>query len=228
MGSPSLRMDLVVIGSVLEGGCERFSTQDADLVEGEASKDGGIELAFRLLNPGVEAFWSVVVENRHGLLAEDGAGVDSVIDEVDGAACELDAVVESLFPSFEPWEGREQGGVDINHTLPEMLEEIRFDDAHEAGEDDKIDLGLLERADKLLFGGFVELGAISAGGDEPGGDSEVTGAIEDPCLRDIAEHEGDRRGEGAGSALFGDGNHVGALARAEDTEPNGFGLNHVA
>jgi len=46
----------------------------------------------------VQALRSVIVENRHDLLADNGAGIDAGIDEMDGAAGDLDAIIQSLLP----------------------------------------------------------------------------------------------------------------------------------
>ena len=61
-----------------------------------------------MLDAGVEGGGVVVVVHRDGLLGDDGAGIDALIDEMDGAAGDFDAVVEGLFPCFESGEGGEK------------------------------------------------------------------------------------------------------------------------
>ena len=61
-----------------------------------------------MLDAGVEGGGGVVVMNRDGLLGDDGAGVDALIDEMDGAAGDFHAVIEGLFPCLESGEGREE------------------------------------------------------------------------------------------------------------------------
>jgi len=80
----------------------------ADAVEGDAFDGFGVEVPLCLLDAGVEGGGGVVVVHGDGLLGDNGAGVDALIDEVNGAAGDFDAVIESLFPCFESGEGGEQ------------------------------------------------------------------------------------------------------------------------
>jgi hypothetical protein len=41
-----------------------------------------------------EGVVSIFIKHRHGCLNDDGAGIEKLIDEVDGAAGDFDAVVE--------------------------------------------------------------------------------------------------------------------------------------
>ena len=49
----------------------------------------------------MEAFGCVGVQNWDGLLSDDCAGVYAGIDEMNGAAADLDSVIEGLFPRFQ-------------------------------------------------------------------------------------------------------------------------------
>ena len=87
---------------------EAAAAFDADAVEGDLFNGFGIEVPLGLLDAGVEGGGGVVVVHRDGLLGYDGAGVDALIDEMDGAAGDFDAVIEGLFPCFESREGGEE------------------------------------------------------------------------------------------------------------------------
>ena len=87
---------------------EAAAAFDADTVEGDAFDGFGVEVPLGLLDAGVEGGGSVVVVHGDGLLGDDGAGVDALIDEMDGAAGDFNAVIESLFPCFESGEGGEE------------------------------------------------------------------------------------------------------------------------
>lgn len=66
----------------------------------EGGEGLGVEEVFGLLDAGVEGFGGVVREDRDLGLREDGAGVNSCIYQVDGAASDFDASLEGLPPSF--------------------------------------------------------------------------------------------------------------------------------
>ena len=66
----------------------------AYLTGDEPLKRLGIKASFGLLDPFVQGRGGVVGEHGHGFLGDDGAGVDALVDEMDGASGELDAVVE--------------------------------------------------------------------------------------------------------------------------------------
>ncbi len=50
-----------------------------------------------------EDFGGVVVMNGHGLLQDDHAVIDSLVDEMNGTAGDLCAVVECLSLRVKPW-----------------------------------------------------------------------------------------------------------------------------
>lgn len=57
-------------------------------------------------NAGGEGVGIVGIEHRDGTLENDDAVVEVLIDEVDGAAGDLDSVVEGLLLGIEAGEGR--------------------------------------------------------------------------------------------------------------------------
>ena len=87
---------------------EAAAAFNADAVEGDAFDGFGVEVPLGLLDAGVEGGGGVVIVNGDGLLGDDGAGVDALIDEMNGAAGDFDAVIEGLFPCFESREGGEE------------------------------------------------------------------------------------------------------------------------
>lgn len=101
----------------------------------------------------------IIIVHGDSLLGDDGARINSLIDEMNGAAGDFDPVIEGLLPGFEAGEGRKKGWVDINDAISEGTEEFAFEDPHEAGENDEINLGVLQHGDEPLLSFFVELRA---------------------------------------------------------------------
>jgi len=58
----------------------------------------------RRVNPLMQTFRRVVVQDRHGLLADDWSGINSGIHKMHRAACHLHAVIQRLLPRFESGE----------------------------------------------------------------------------------------------------------------------------
>src|SRR5258708_15902255 len=81
----------------------------------------------------------VCVEDRDRRLQNNGAGVEILVDEVDGAAGELHAVVEGLLLRFEARERGEKRGMDIQDALGKGGDEKRREEAQVACEADEID-----------------------------------------------------------------------------------------
>src|SRR5687768_11201780 len=68
-----------------------FAALDAEFVFGDEAEGAGIEFAFGELDAGVEGFGGVAFEDWDGGLGDDGAAVDALVDEVDGATGDFDA-----------------------------------------------------------------------------------------------------------------------------------------
>lgn len=75
--------------------------------------------------------------DRHPPLQDHRAGVDSLVDEVDGDPGLLDAGLERLADRVEPGEARQQGGVDVDDPPREAGDERFGQQLHVAGEDDE-------------------------------------------------------------------------------------------
>ena len=77
------------------------------------------------------------VGQLHGALQDHGPAVDARVDEVDGHAEHLDAVVERLLDRAEPGEGGQQRGMHVDHRAREAREEGLPEQLHVAGEHDQ-------------------------------------------------------------------------------------------
>ena len=64
----------------------------------------GIQFVFRGVNPLVQRFGRIVVQDRHRLLSDDRAGIDPGIDKMHSAAREFHAMIQRLFPRVQPGE----------------------------------------------------------------------------------------------------------------------------
>jgi DNA polymerase III subunit delta' len=197
---------------------EAAAAFDADALEGDLFDGFGIEIPFGLLDAGVEGGGGVVVVHGNGLLGDDGAGIDALIDEMDGAAGDFDAVVEGLFPGFEAGERGEQGGMNIDDAVGEGAEEFAFEDAHEAGEDDEVDLRVLENGDESLFGFFIKLGAEFSGRDEDGFEAVALREGKDAGPLDVRGDDDNFHGGTGARAVTREGIEVRTFAGAKDPE----------
>lgn len=117
---------------------------DLHLACGQQSDAFREEFVLGYLDPLMEGFSGIVIQDRHGTLTDDGAGIDTGVDEVDGTAGCFDAVVEGLFPGRDAWKGWKQRGMDVDDSAGEGLQERAFEDAHEAGQDNQVHVCPLE------------------------------------------------------------------------------------
>jgi hypothetical protein len=70
---------------------------------------------------------------------------------VDGAAGDADAVLDGLALRVEAGEGREQGGVDVEHAPAKLFDEAGREQAHVTGEADQLDAVFVQDADDLAL-----------------------------------------------------------------------------
>lgn len=118
--------------------------------------------------------------------------------------------------------------MDIHDASFEGAEEFPFEDAHEAGEDHQVDLGVAQGPDVGGLGLLIEFRAETSGWNEMGGQAALAGVLEDAGIGDIRNHDGDGGRDGAGGDGVGDGDEVGAFAGAEDAEAEGGVVGHAA
>jgi hypothetical protein len=141
-----------------------------------------------------------------GPLDDDRAVVKVLVDEVDGATGDLYAVVKSLPLSVETGKGGQQGWMDINDALRELLHEPGGEQTHVSGKDDEIDVGGFERGDDFVI---VLLTRLALTGDEKRVESALPGGFETGGIGPIGDDDGDlRAGKFASGNVFGDGKEV--------------------
>ena len=80
----------------------------------------------------VERTLVVVVAHVDRALGEDRPGVDAVVDDVDGAARDLDSVGDGIAHRVGARERRKQGGMGVDDAAGEGVHEGRTEDPHEA------------------------------------------------------------------------------------------------
>ena len=82
----------------------------------------------------------VVVADLDGALEDDRAGVEGFVDEVNGAAGDLDAVFERLSLRVESGKCGQQAWVNIDDAVGKGAYEIARQEPHIAGEANKLDI----------------------------------------------------------------------------------------
>ena len=95
-----------------------------------------------LQNPRSQRVFVVGIEYGHNFLHQDGAVIEVLVDEVDGATGDFDAVGEGLLLGFEAGESGEQRRVNVENAARELLHEPRGEQAHVSGEADEVDVML--------------------------------------------------------------------------------------
>src|SRR5882724_8470709 len=176
----------------------------------------GVDVMFLFQDAFGKGVLVVGVEDRDGGLQDDGAGVEVFVDEVDGAAGELHAVVEGLLLRFEARERGEERGMNIQDALGKGGDEEWEEEAHVACEADEIDLVFAEDGGDLAVVGF----ALEAfGGDGAGGNVAGGGAFEAGGAGLVADDDGDfGAGDAACGDTIGEGFEVGAATAEEDAD----------
>jgi len=168
----------------------------------------GIKLVFRRVNAFVQRGCSIIVQDRNGLLRDDGAGIDASIHEMHRAARDFDAAIQCLFPRFKARERRQQGRMDVDNPSLECAEKVTLQDAHETSQDDQIHLGFLQRRHVRALGFFIQFGAEFPGRDKAGGQTASAGVLQDSRAFDVAQHDRHFRRNFACGDGVGDGDEV--------------------
>ena len=109
-------------------------------VAGEPPHDLDEQPSLDFLDALVQRALVVLVPDLDHALGDDRAGVDAVVDEVDGAAGDLDAVREGVPYGVGPRKTGQQGGVRVDEPPAETREELLPHDLHESGGDDEVGL----------------------------------------------------------------------------------------
>ena len=151
--------------------------------------------------------------------SDDHAMVQMLIDKVDRAAGDLDAVVEGLRLRIEAGKGGQQRGMDIQNAIGKCGDKLRREQAHIAGQADQVYVVLSQARDYV---GIV-LGALAAlGNKERRGQAEFFGGLQSARFGDIRDDDGDLDAlEPPGANRLGDGEKVRAAAGEQDAEAKG-------
>src|SRR4051812_26176358 len=80
---------------------DNCAAADRNLASGNGIDAAGIQFMLGGLDSRVQRFGGVGIQHRDGLLADNGAGIDTGIHEVDGATGDLYPIIERLFPGFQ-------------------------------------------------------------------------------------------------------------------------------
>jgi len=115
----------------------------------------GINPVFFLQDAHGQRVFRVVVVYWQDGLENDGAGVEIFVNEMDRAAGELDAVLESLALRLETWKRGQQRWVNVQNAVWKRGHKIRRQQAHVAGEADEIDFVLVQDRYNLAIIGFA-------------------------------------------------------------------------
>ena len=103
----------------------------------------------RNLNSSMEAFRSVVGQNRHFPLRDDVTMIDSFVDVVDRATSHRFAGSKRLLPCFESWKFGQKRWMNVQDSVPKCFEHRRFEDSHETGENDEFDASVAKYSNKF-------------------------------------------------------------------------------
>ena len=192
---------------------------EGDLAAGNGSETPGIQFVFGGVDTLVERLRGIVIQDRDGLLADNRAGIDAGIDEMDGATAYLDPIGLGLFPGLEPRERRQERGMDIHDAAGEGLEKLALEDAHEPGQGNQLDFGAPQGLDAGPLGLFVQFGAEFARRDESGGDIAFPRPLENAGLGHVAQDQDHLGREAARRAGPGNGQEIRAFAGTQHANP---------
>lgn len=174
----------------------------------------------------MQSFGGVLIEHRHGLLSDNGPGINPGIDKVDGAASDLDSRFKRLFPGFQPRECRQQRGMDVHKSAFERLQKIPLQNAHETSQRNQIHFGPFQSLDICSLGLLVEFRAEFAGGYELCENPLLARALEDTGPSHIAQHHGNGSRHLASATGLRQGNKIRPSAGTQHTDSKRFFANH--
>ena len=151
-----------------------------------------------------------------GSLDDDRAVIKVLVDEVDGAAGDLYTVVKSLLLRVKSGKGGEEGWMDVDDAVWELLHKPVGEQTHVSGQDDEVDVGGFEGGDDFLI---VLLTRLTLTGDEKSVKSTLAGGFEAGGIGAIGDDYGDLcAGKFAGGDVIGDGNEVRTTPGKQDDE----------
>src|SRR3989338_5222453 len=89
-------------------------------------------------NTGGEDLWGVAVENRHRILQKNGAGIHSLINNMNGTAGQLDTICQCLALSIESRKGGQERGMNVEDAVGEIADQLGTQKPHKATQNQKI------------------------------------------------------------------------------------------
>ncbi len=181
---------------------------------------------FRGVNPLVQAVRRVIVQNRHGLLRDDRPAVHAGVHEMHGAARDFHAVIQRLFPGFQPGKRGQQRRMDIYDAALESPQEFSLQHAHEPGQHKQINLRFLQRADISALGVFIEFRAELARGDESRGKVSPSCLLQDARVFHVTDDDTNLGRDFARGDGTGDGCKVRSLSRTKNPEAKSVSIVH--
>jgi len=181
----------------------------------------GIGEVFLDLDPGMQGFRGIVIEDGNRALDEDGAGIGSAIDDMDRTTSDFCAIFEGLLPGGNAGEGGQERRMDIEDPVGEGGQKSGFYDAHKAGQSDDLRSPGLKGGDLLAFGFALQFRFERGGADEFGRDSVLAGAGEDKGGFDIRNNTDDTGVETAGGDGIDQGLAITAFAGSQNGDGQG-------
>src|SRR5579862_6347880 len=128
----------------------------------------------------------VGVEHGNGLLHNDGAVIEFLIDKMDRTTGNLHAIGEGLFLRFQSGETRQQRWMNIQNAMRELLYEPGREKAHVASEADEINFVLDQRGHNIAV---VLLAWPAFRRDYQGVESAPASGVEARSIGTIRNHD---------------------------------------
>ncbi len=168
-----------------------------------------------------ESFRRVGVENGHRGLQHDGSRVEVAVDEMNGGAAHLHAVLPRLVLRLEPGEGGQQRRVDVQDGVGKGGDEHRAEKAHEAGQAHEADITGPKFLDEPAIVVLTTREIAMAQAQRL--DARVSRPIESGRIRPVGDDDGNARSQ----APVGDGpdDRLQGAAAARDQNAEGAILN---
>lgn len=137
-------------------------------------------------NASGERMGIVRIENRYRTLQDDRTVVEVLIDEVNSAASNFDAVIEGLRLRFKAGKRGQQRWMDVDDSIGEGGDELGRKQAHVTGQADQIDTVFDEagRNVSVVFGAGTALR-----NKEFMLQTQVAGDCQSRCIRDVRNDE---------------------------------------
>ena len=109
--------------------------------------------------------------------------------------------------------------MDIDHPTRKPVQQRSFEDAHETGQNEKLDTGFFQGGQIGGFGNLIQFGAESTGRNEARWNVPIASMDEYGRGLDIANHQSNVDGEDPTSNRLGKCDKVAASSRTQDGDP---------